>query len=532
MTIARSAGEALRNHVTLELECFDRLYLNAYVPLLQTGGGAACFFREIRGNPVPSSALMAPMTRRFTDSLERFARDQGVDVVSFRKGERKDDVTQGYLRSRPDDGEGVLYVGKAQEKARVLRTRKRIDPATGRASPELVDSTAMVNAWYVYLVDDDFGPCFIKFCSYFPYNAKLCINGHEYLKRQLEKRSIPFEALDNGIMSCADPAAMQDIAGEIDAGLIDALFRKWLARLPHPFTKEDRAKGIRYDLSILQAECALTRVFDRPAVGRVLFEEIIRENLDIGRADHVQLIFGRRITRRTASRFRTRVITDGVLPSLHVDYKRSRIKQYFKEGRALRTETVINNTYDFGVKRRLCNLDDLKEVGFKANRRLLDVQRISHDCPVGVETFDALHRPAVVDNRRVSALRFGDPRLQAVLTALLMHVFLPTGFSNRQLREAVAQLWQTDGYGTGQATYDLRRLRLRGLIERLPKSHRYRLTEDGHRIALAYCRIHRRTLTPALAAVFDENMPPKLGRVIRKVDEEIARLWTSQPLAA
>lgn len=135
-----------------------------------------------------------------------------------------------------------------------------------------------------------------------------------------------------------------------------------------------------------------------------------------------------------------------------MDYKRSRIKRYFKEGRALRTETVINNTYDFGVKRRLCNLDDLKEVGFMANRRLLDVQRISHDCPAGVATFDALHRPAVVDNRRVSAMRFGDPRLQAVLTALLMYVFLPTGFSNRQLREAVAQLWQTDGYGTGQAT--------------------------------------------------------------------------------
>lgn len=102
---------------------------------------------------------------------------------------------------------------------------------------------------------------------------------------------------------------------------------KWLARLPHPFSREDRARGIRYDLSIIQAECALTQVFDRPLHGRVLFEEIMRENLDIGRPDHVQLIFGRRVIRRTPSRFRTRVITDGVTPSLHVDDKRSRIKQ-------------------------------------------------------------------------------------------------------------------------------------------------------------------------------------------------------------
>ena len=145
MTIARSAGAVLANHVTLELECLDRLYLNAWVPMLQTGGGTAWFFREVRGNPVPSSALMAPMTRRFVTSLEHFARDRGVDLVSFRRGERKDDVTQTYLR-RWSGGEGVLYIGKAQERARVLRTQRRVDPATGKASPELVSSTAMVNA--------------------------------------------------------------------------------------------------------------------------------------------------------------------------------------------------------------------------------------------------------------------------------------------------------------------------------------------------------------------------------------------------
>ena len=95
---------------------------------------------------------------------------------------------------------------------------------------------------------------------------------------------------------------------------------------------------------------------------------MLRENLDLGRPDHVQLIFNRRVSRRTRTRYRTRVITDGVIPSLHVDYKKSRIKQYYKEGRALRTETAINDTYDFGVGRRLKNLDDLKQSGFAANR--------------------------------------------------------------------------------------------------------------------------------------------------------------------
>src|SRR6202049_5356205 len=139
--------------------------------------------------------------------------------------------------------------------------------------------------------------------------------------------------------------------------------RKWLRLLPHPYTVADREVGYRYQVSILQAEFSLTQVLDRPVTGRVFFEEVIRENLDIGRPSQVQLIFNRRVSRRTPGRFRTRVITEGVVPSLHVDYKSSRIKQYHKEGCALRTETTINNTRDFGIGKLLKNLPELRQVG-------------------------------------------------------------------------------------------------------------------------------------------------------------------------
>ena len=125
----------------------------------------------------------------------------------------------------------------------------------------------------IYAVDEDFGPFFLKFCSYFPYNAKLCLNGHEYLKRQLTKEGIAFEALDNGILSCADPQRLQQLCDGLSAEKIDALLRKWLARLPHPFTAADRAAGYRYEISMLQAEFSLTQVLDRPLTGRVFFEE-------------------------------------------------------------------------------------------------------------------------------------------------------------------------------------------------------------------------------------------------------------------
>ena len=200
------------------------------------------------------------------------------------------------------------------------------------------------------------------------------------------------------------------------------------------------------------------------------------------------------------------------------------------------TETVINDTYDFRIGRRLCNLDDLQKIGFAANRRLLGVQRISHRCQLGAEVFHELHRPAVIDDRRVSTLRFGDPRVQALLGHPAGLSPAAGGFANRQLREYAASLLglSLDAYGPARATYDLRRLRLRlrGLIERIPRSHRYRVTEHGLRIALCYQRVQRRALCPALSAVLDENQPPALGQLVERFDLHIQRLWEGHRLAA
>ena len=184
MTVARSVADVLSEHVTLEVECIDRMYLNLYVPTLQYESGVVGFFRGHLGYTFASSALMDPITKGFVAEIERFAAREGVDVVAFKKGQRKDDVAHEYLAAFERE-EGVLFVGKAQEKTTTFRTEKRRNPVTGASYPWIVRATAMVNQYYVYCVDRDFGPFFIKFCSYFPYNAKLCLNGNEYAKRQV-----------------------------------------------------------------------------------------------------------------------------------------------------------------------------------------------------------------------------------------------------------------------------------------------------------------------------------------------------------
>ena len=512
--IPHNVAEIIRQHVTLEVEGIDRMYLNAYVPGLQTEGGFVHFVRNHLGFPIASTAVIAPLSDRFVRSIEAFAKTHQVDLVAFEKDQRKDDLAKAYL-ARCTFTEGVLFIGKAQEKARVFRTIHKRNSETGKSYPWISRGSALPNHYYFYLLDEDFGPLFIKFCSYFPYAAKLCINGHEWVKRQLTKEGIAFEALDNGVLSCADPKRLQELCNSLDCEKIDAVFRKWLTRLPHPLPAEACAAGYRYDLSILQAEFSLTQVLDFPRTGRQFFEEIIRENLDIGRPDRVQLIFDRRVTRRTSGTFRTRVLTEGVVPSLYAQYKHTKIKQYHKEGRALRTETTINDTYDFAIGRKLCNLPALREIGFKANRRLLDVQTLSHDCTIGADRFHSVIRPKVHNGQRVSALPFGDPRVLALLHALCLFVLLPAGFANADLRLLVAALLDQDpaSYPPGRMTYDLRRLRVHGLVQRQPHSHRYTVTADGIRIALFFTRGHARFFRTGLAL----EGPLPSGRAPRKL---------------
>jgi hypothetical protein len=535
MTIARSVADVLRDHVVLEYEAIDRMYLNVYVPTLQTVGGMVGYLRVHRGQRFASTTAVAPMTEAFVRNIEQFVAREGVDLITFEKGQRKDDITQTYLR-KFKKSEGVLYVGKAQEKARIMRTGRRRCKRTGATYPWIVQSTGMVNHYYFYCMDEDFGPFFLKFCSYFPYNAKLCINGHEYLKRQLAKWGAAFEALDNGIKSCADPDLLQRLADGLTAEKIERLLRKWLRRLPHPFPARDRAAGYRYQLSILQAEFSLTQVLDQPVTGRIFFEEVIRDNLDIGRPSQVSLVFDRKVNRRTPGRFRTRVITDGVVPSLHIDYKKSRIKQYHKLLEALRTETTINDTRDFGIGRRLENLAQLRKIGFAANRRLLDVQRIGHDCFIGEAAFQDMQNPVTVGEQRAAALRFADPRVQGLLHVLLLFILVQGTFRNKDLREHIAPLlgMKPSQLTPGRVTYDLRRLRLHGLIERIPKTHRYRITVKGLRTAIFYTRLYDRSLRTGLAVISPEaanaNLP--VARSIRAAEAALNTWYDKANLAA
>jgi hypothetical protein len=518
-----SIPELLNGHVTLEVECLDRLYLNGYIGPLATAGGLVTFMREQLHKPIPSPVVLGQITEKFRDGVKAMAERQHIPVYQFDHKERKDEVAN-QIRQQRGVCDGIVFIGVAQEKAQAFQGKKIYGQFQFTR-----DKTVYVNHYYFYIDDADFGPVFIKVCSYAPWGIKLCLNGHEWAKRQLEKKGITYQALDNGFLSCAEPNKLQEICDSLGPEQIERLFRKWLQRIPLPLRPEDRAAGYDWSLSIWQMEVSLTQIFDRPLRGREFFEEILRDNLDLGRPDRVQLIFDRVVTKKTPGQFRTRVIQDGVHPSLHIDYKNFDLKQYFKEGRGCRTEGTFRNPNDFGVNKGLSNLPYLQKIGREINRRLLEVERVSHNSGLSGDSIQRVVQPTVTeDGEKAPALKFGQPRVMALFMALTLFHHLIDGFHNRDLRALVVDLLgvSSQEYTASQMTYDLRRLRLKGLIFRPPKTHRYFLTPHGWKIARLFTRLEARVFRPAIA-MFTSNdavVPFPLRASLNRVDAQLDEL--------
>jgi hypothetical protein len=524
----------IRQHVSLEVRCIDRLYLHAWMPKLQTSGGLCYFLQEHLRHPIPSPALFKPLHDRFVGAVQDFAQRHRIPLIPFESKQRKDDIVAEYRR-RFTGKEGVVVIGVAQEKMRSFKAHKRVGPGT-RVTFDFSRQSVAVNHYYFYVQDREWGPAFVKIGTYLPYPVKLCLNGHEWVKQQLGRQRIRFASLDNGFLACPDPTALHATCDALAAADVQAFFDRWSHRLPWPLTATDRAAGYDHRLAICQLEVSLTHVFDRPVQGRHFFEAVIRENLDLGRPDRVGLLFPLRLTRATPPPpfgYRTRIITDGVQPSLHIHYKASHVKQYFKAQRALRTETTINNPQDFYVNKGIANLDHLRNVAQTVNRKVLEVERLSHHCVLTQDALDRLQQPTVEAGQRVSALRFGDPRVMALLQALAGLTHLPHGFRNRDLRPHVAALLGR-AYTAAQMTYDLRRLRLKGLLHRIPNTHRYTATSYGLKVAFFYAKLYLRIFRPHWPALLpdDDRLPRPLRLVLEQLDREILKLHQEANLAA
>ena len=495
----------LADHVTLQVRSVDRLFFQGYVPRLQTQFQVIRFLLD-RGFPIPSPAVLGRIGREYVKAVERFIAEHEIPVVRFVKGDVKEDIAREYFKAAEREGRfGVVMVGIAQERTSAWRGWRDGGP-DGHPHFEYRRQSIFPNNYYWYIRDPDWGPAFLKITAYAPYSVWLYLNGNEWAKRQATQQGIEFKPLDNGFAGCEDQAALAEICSSLPPRTCALFFDRWQAALPSPLTGEDRERGYRHELAFRQAEISDTRIFDRPAAGRAWFERTLPDQLTLGRPDQVSIVFGRRVNTRTPGRFHTKIFNQGVEPAIQVHYRASKVKQYFKEGRALRTETTVNDTRDFGIGRRLTqeNWEALLQVGHQVNQRFLDHQLAACQCAPDATTLQRVVLPSIEDGLPAPGLRFGEPRTMALLACLCCYQHLFAGLTNRSLRELIAGL--IPGYGARQMTYDLRRLRRKGFIQRIPRTHRYQITSEGRRLAVFFTKTYTRIVNPSLAEL-DPALP-------------------------
>ncbi|MBV9003237.1 MAG: hypothetical protein JO286_13605 [Solirubrobacterales bacterium] len=534
MASVANINEVLEGHVALEIECVDRLYLNAYVPALQVGGQIVRFLREHLGNPIPSPALLGPIGNRFRREVKAFATEHEIPILRLGKpdrsrwDDRKLDQVRPYLEAAEREGRyGVVAIVACQEFQWVFSARNRAGPGKV-VSFEYFREERRVGIYYFYILDPDFGPGFIKIGTYAPYSAKVWLNGHEWAKRQATRVGIPFTALSNGFASTPDQGRLQAVCDSFAPDHVQAFFDRWITTFPTPLTAEDRAAGYWWELSMRQVEVSRTLVLDDPRRARLFFEALVQDNVGIGRPEEVSLVFARHLRRPTRHPYQTRIFSAGTEVRIDFRYKHSRVKQYLKDGRALRIEAVINKPADLDIPARLHNLPQLIDKARQVNRRLLMIEQAGQSCAIGSALFERIHQPHI-EGQRTGALRFGDQRAMALVGALCHLLPAVTGFTNKSLRGLVAgHLGQN--YSQNQMSYDLRRLRLHGLIRRLPRTNTYVLTSEGIRVAIFYTKVKNRVLGPLLEA---DKPPAKLEirRALITLDQAINDYTSAARLA-
>src|SRR3954451_15702548 len=524
-----------RQAIRFDYSCFDRILLNGVIQILQNPACVVGFLKEKRQADRVTPAYFKAISTDYHHFVQAFAEKRHVEILMPPKGVRREEwVAPSYEELQGQAGIAVIL--KARENARVAVS-----------FPRQGDHVALLNRFVqqydFYLQDQDFGRMFVRVCPYFPFSARVCLNGHEWLACRLRAEGIAFERCANAFRTCADPARLQEMVEPFAAAGREACGHRWLAQLVPFFTdRERRHQGFGYRLFVSQVEYCTNLIFERRAALDRLHERLLDLNRAIGHPDKIAMIFGRRITQHTDAGLKTQILDHDLgQPVIRSEYKSSSIKQYARDNLVLRTETTSYHTPDLGVNKGVEHLPELRETMAAANDRYLDVQQDVLETFVERGQLERLRQPTVSPRgRRTPGLKLDDPRLLAVLQALTCFAplagqgsFRPTDL-HATAADALGKT--TESYTLGQLRYDLAKLRGKGLVERIAGTQSYRLPSEGYRIAVLYLKLFHRIYAPLTAGIlepvpWDDKVPPErravLDRLYAAVDRDLNQLFES-----
>lgn len=536
-------SELLGHHVQFSYTALDRIVLNGYIERLQRPENIVHFFREVVGSACIEPSVLSSRTDQYRQWIQGYSADRETPVLPAAKGARKEDLVLPYYR-RLGGREGVACVLTSMEQGRTFVSyTPRFPVRSGDSNYRLIKACRKrFLHYYWYVFDPVMGPMSLRVATYLPFNLTCYLNGHSFIAQELSRQGIPFRKDDNAFLAVADLRALQAAAARLTPELLRQRCDYWSTRLAPGFSERERAAiNPSYRYSIAQIELATDVVFKRSAPLQQMFRRAVDIGLLLGGASQASHLFGRRINRRYSGRLQTVLDRrDEGHPVLRSYYQTSFVKQYEKAGRLLRTETCINDTYHLDIGRRLENLPELVERMAATNERYLDLQADLLDSSVDAGQLAALAQPTLIGKRRIPGIKLQDDRLIRLLDALLYPGGFIADWTTRAVHARLLQRHRLDeaDYRLSQLRYDLTKLRAKGLVERIGKSRRYRVTQLGLRLGVLLVKARTQLLGPlsSLAAQTRNRAPTRnpslVETLMRRLDADLNTLCQTLGLSA
>ena len=538
--LMNSFYEHHKDSIRFHYRCFDRILLHGLIQPFQQPKRVVGFFDTYRQLYPVSRQVLSGIADRFQQWLKAWSEKRKVPVLDAPQG-RRDDFVEPYFRgAKPDE---VVVVLKAREPARIMIAIG--DKAANRW--HLQFAQRWVVQYNFYVNDRQWGRMFVRICPYLPFSARVCLNQHHWLANRMREEGIDFRQCSNAFLKCAKQGRLQELADQLSPRDLVTCGQKWLARFTPFFTAAEREHaGCQHRLFFAQVEFCDNLVFNRRASLDKLGERLLDANRTIGQPNKITTIFGRKVTRFHHGKLQT-VIEDLDLPNpvIRSHYRKGFIKQYVRDHLILRTEPATNDVTDYGVKKAVTNLDSLRSRLSAIADNYLNVQQDILETFIDRGQLRRLAQPTITPTgKRIPGLKLDNPRQLALMHALVRFTHVAANsFTTAELHPMVVDALGTAGdrYTLASLRYDLSKLRAKGLVEKLPRSRRYRLLPDGYAICLVFLKLFERIYAPLTAgllspikgdATLHDQHRSQLDRLYQRVVDDLDRLIQAVGLKA
>jgi hypothetical protein len=474
-----------RDSIRFNYRCFDRILLNGLIQPFQQPERVVGFFDAYRHLYPVSRDILRGAAEQFQVWVKERAVEWNAPIVDAPKGRRDEFVDPYFKGAGPDQ---IVIILKAREPARIMTAIG--DKNANRWHLQIADRWIVQYNFYVN--DQRWGRMFVRMCPYLPFSARVCLNQHHWLANRMREEGIDFEQCSNAFRKCAAPGRLQELADSLTAEDLSTCGQKWLARFTPFFTEAERKQaGCQHRLFFSQIEYCDNLIFYRRAAVDKLAERLLDANRTIGQPNKITVIFGRKITKHYRGKLQTE-IADMNLPNpvIRSHYRNGFIKQYVRDHVILRTEPASNNVNDYGLNKAIEHLPALRDKLSAITDRYLDVQQDILETFVDRGQLQRLAAPTLTPTgKRIPGLKLDHPRQLALMRALVRFAQIPAAdtFSTAEIHPHVTALDSTsEQYRLSSLRYDLSKLRAKGLVEKLPRSRRYRLCPEGYSICLIF----------------------------------------------